>query len=61
MTRYMCLVSGEVFSGKDEAAAHAQDTHNLTFGDALDVNGLFVKLDDDEDAERRYQEEVENR
>lgn len=61
MTRYMCLVSGEVFDGEDTAAEHAQRKHDLTLDSAVNVNKIFVELDADEDPEKRYKEEVENR
>jgi hypothetical protein len=57
----MCLVSGEVFDSDDTAEEHARKRHNLTLDSALNVNELFVELGEDEDPEKRYKEEVENR
>lgn len=56
----MCLVSGEDFDTEDEAEAHAQNKHNLTLDKALNVNEIFVAMNDDADPEKVYREHVEN-
>lgn len=61
MTRYMCLVSGEVFDEEIKAAEHANNKHNISLDDAIHTNGIFVTLSEDQDPEKVYNEQVERR
>lgn len=56
--KYLCLVSGESFESDESAEEHAQNVHNLSLHNALVTNEIFVELDEDDDPEKVYNEQL---
>lgn len=53
-SRYICLVSGELFENDSEAGTHCLSVHNLSLKEATSENKIMVEVGEDEDPDEVY-------